>query len=159
MVVRPELQDKPGTETVPVTEKAMNPTWAGGGKEYAPDEFATFVTMKSVGKSHTIQLKPREEERVRIAGETADRLIPVQSSGIRIRFVEGTYTTPDPWVIEQLLTNPKCRFGTEIDINRHDPTEYWRKSGRFNFVVDKTVIMTDANIGRGALTQGVAKVA
>jgi hypothetical protein len=159
MVQRPELNNKPGTETVPVTEKAMNPTWADDKKEHAPDEFATFVTLAGAGKSHTIQLKPREEKMVQIGGESGARMVPVQGSGVRIRFVEGAYTTADEWIIDQLLTNPKCGFGTDIDINRRDPTGYWRKSGRFEFVVNQTVTITDSNIGRGPLTQRQAKVA
>jgi len=159
MVVRPELQERRGAETVPVSEVAMNPTWASKGKEYEPNDFATFVTMPSVGKSHTIQLEPRQERDLQIPGERGARQVTVQGSGKRIRFVEGAFTTPDPEIIDILLTDPKCRFGTEIDINRRDPTGYWRKSGKFDFVTDTRIIMTDQNIGQGALNRQAAKVA
>lgn len=122
-------------------------------------EFATFVVLPGCGKGHQIRLAPTEEENVQIPGEKGTRRVPKQGTGIKVRFVEGQYSTWDPGIIESLLTNPKYGFGVHIDINRHDPTGYWKKSGLFEIRTHEVVEVVGPAIGQGALNSRVAKVA
>lgn len=128
-------------------------------KEPPPQEsFATFVTLAGVGKSHAILLKRTEEEWIQEPGQDAPRRVPKRDSAVVIRFVEGVYTTADPVIIESLLEDPKARFGLDIDINRHDPTRYWRLRGDFKFTVQENVEITGPRIGHGPVTQRLATV-
>jgi hypothetical protein len=121
------------------------------------NQYATFVTLPPVGSSHTIRLEPMREEMVQEAGMDAPRRLPVQGSGKRVQFFEGEFVTKDPHIIKQLLHNPKWKFGIDIDINRSDPTGFWRKyaeehPGTFSFEVEEVVTIKntgDVNLGTG----------
>ena len=116
-----------------------------GPKDSAESDWATFVTLPSVGKGHTIQLLPREERLVQEAGMVAPRPREVQGSGWRVRFAEGTFQTNKPELIKELTESERAvevyKFGTDYDINRSDPTGYWRKHG-WAFKKNETFVIT-----------------
>lgn len=118
-----------------------------------PEDWATFVALPTVGKGHTIQIERSQEQLIQEAGMSAPRPVPVRGSGRRIRFAEGTFQTNDPELIAELTTGPRAvrvyNFGTDYDINRTDPTGYWRKHG-WPFIKEEKFVIT----GSPALVDG-----
>lgn len=142
--------------TVPTVEPiVMNPTSIAPNsrrpKKNDPESYATFVTLKAAGKGHTVLIRPTAEEDVQMPGERGPRRIPIQGSCIKVRFAEGTYTTNDPNIIEILL-DEKTGFGRDYDINRHDPTGYWRKRGDFEVEVVESVTIKGGRTMKGAMS-------
>lgn len=131
---------------------------AGLGKKETHDrsEFATFVTQPGIGKMHGFLLKPTEERDEQLPGARAPHTVPVRGSKIEVRFAAGVYVTTNEWIIERMLiedpTAPGyCGRGRDFDINKHDPTGYWRNHG-FQFNVVEQVTITGPRLGSGPVT-------